>query len=457
MWPWLPALGRAQTRTLVARYLGLLADGVPLRRIVAITFTIKAAREMRNRVRAQISEYLVGLRDPAERAFWQERLAQMDGARISTIHSLCTDILRSHPVEAEADPSFDVLADGAQSLLRLQVAEETLAWAVDQEQIAPLFRPLSTDNLESLIIEALAKRLELEDTLSQERDWPQVWRQARLDRLRAEVAYPGVAEAMAQLQALEQNGDLDYAEAKGCKLATHIREALNTWCSLEQVMAAADVQAAIDHLLSLKPCFDLRVGSARHWQGEFPRPIVKKLNEWHKELVKFLGKDKVDLSLDDALEALWPPLAVCLREALRRYRLAKDQRNALDFDDLEGRALQLLRECPTIRQEWREQIDALLVDEYQDTNRRQNELVMLLNGGEGDGQRTDNKLFIVGDGKQSIYGFRNADVSVFMAQQRAIRDCGGDLVCLSSSYRAHRALLGGLNELMARGVAVQGE
>ena len=447
--------GSGKTRTLVARYLQLLADGVPLRRIVAITFTIKAAREMRNRVREQIGRYVETLVESPERTWWRDRQAEMDGARISTIHSLCGELLRSHPVEADADPRFEMLDEGPQSLLRIQVAEETLAWAVDQEQVAPLFRQLSTQDLFDVLVEAMTKRLELEELLATPRDWETIWQAKAIVLLRERILRPKATEAFGTFADLEARGDLDHAEAQGSKLATNLHDAIALWKELNQALDTGKSAEALALLQRLKPCFDLRVGTPRRWRGDYPKDDLKALrNDWYDPLGKQMAQ--ADPSLDESWFALWSPLEACLREALRRYRLAKDQRNALDFDDLESRALTLLRNHPDIRADWRGRIDALLVDEYQDTNQRQNALVMLLNGSDGEGEQGDNKLFIVGDGKQSIYGFRNADVSVFVDQQRAIERRGGELVRLSSSYRAHHDLLRGLNELMSRVLPEQG-
>lgn len=440
--------GSGKTRTLVARYLQLLADGVPLRRIVAITFTIKAAREMRNRVREQIGRYVAELDDSQERRDWRDHLAQMDGARISTIHSLCGEILRSHPVEADADPRFEMLDEGPQSLLRIQVAEETLAWAVDQEQVAPLFRQLSTQDLLNVLVEALQKRLELGGILETACDWKAVWQSRTLELLRAQILCPQATEVFGTFADLQACGDLNYAESQDSKLATRLRDAIILWKELTEALYAGDSSEVLSLLLALKPSLSLSGGTPRRWRGDYPKDDVKALrNDWYDPLCKDLAK--ADPSLDEAWLALWTPLETVLSEALRRYRVAKDQRNALDFDDLESRALALLRNHPDIRADWRKRIDALLVDEYQDTNQRQNDLVMLLNGCDN-GSESGNKLFIVGDGKQSIYGFRNADVSVFVDQQRAIQKQGGMLIPLSSSYRAHRDLLRGLNELMSR-------
>ncbi|MBN1485216.1 MAG: UvrD-helicase domain-containing protein, partial [Chloroflexia bacterium] len=107
--------GTGKTRTLVARYLSLLAGDEELspRSIVAITFTQKAAREMRLRVREQVRDYLSGDDlDPQEHERWLGLYGQLDAARIGTIHSLCSEILRAHPAEARVDPRFEVLEEG---------------------------------------------------------------------------------------------------------------------------------------------------------------------------------------------------------------------------------------------------------------------------------------------------------------------------------------------------------
>ncbi len=112
--------GSGKTRTLVARYLGLLVDGWEPRRIAAITFTEKAAREMRFRIRAEIQKQVQQENSAAERQRWLNLDGQMDSARISTIHSLCTEILRAHPVEAGLDPKFSVIEQNLGLALRVQ-------------------------------------------------------------------------------------------------------------------------------------------------------------------------------------------------------------------------------------------------------------------------------------------------------------------------------------------------
>ena len=136
-----------------------------------------------------------------------------------------------------------------------------------------------------------------------------------------------------------------------------------------------------------------------------------------------------------------PGLRACFQFAHDRYTAGKRERNALDFDDLEAGALALLETNAAVRARWQAETAALLVDEFQDTNDRQRRLVRGLNGDAG-------KLFIVGDAKQSIYRFRGADVTVFRAEREAIARAGGAVVALATSYRGHRELIAGLNDLL---------
>ncbi|MGD9375660.1 MAG: UvrD-helicase domain-containing protein, partial [Anaerolineae bacterium] len=169
--------GTGKTRTLVARYLALVAEGLPLRTTVAITFTRKAAREMRNRVRHEIHLYL-GRPDlpEVERRRWQSLYAELDAARIGTIHSLCSEILRAHPAEAGVDPRFEVLDEGRGNVLLGQVVDGALAWAADNEDLVGLYPLLGESRLRSTLATMVGKRLEVETCLANQPPplWP-VW------------------------------------------------------------------------------------------------------------------------------------------------------------------------------------------------------------------------------------------------------------------------------------------
>ena len=152
--------GSGKTLTLVARYVCLLAEGIPPRRIAAITYTIKAAREMRSRVRGKLLEIQQMTGEEKERQKWADLSAQMDAARIGTIHSLCAEILRSHPAEAGVDPRFEILDEGISATLRIQAVDDTLKELVEEEQFLPLLMNISISNLTEMLQDLLERRLE---------------------------------------------------------------------------------------------------------------------------------------------------------------------------------------------------------------------------------------------------------------------------------------------------------
>jgi ATP-dependent helicase/nuclease subunit A len=119
--------GTGKTRTLVARYLWLLDLGYSPRQVLAITFTEKAAREMRNRLRQAIGTQVQEASSDELRSKWIELEAVMDAARIGTIHSFCAEVLRSHPAEAAIDPMFTVVDEGMAATIKAQVVDTYFA------------------------------------------------------------------------------------------------------------------------------------------------------------------------------------------------------------------------------------------------------------------------------------------------------------------------------------------
>ena len=153
--------GSGKTRTLVARYLLDLGQGAQPRQVVAITFTEKAAREMRSRARTFLRQLVLKAETQAERTLWSGLDAQMDSARIGTIHSLCAEILRSHPAEARLDPQFIVVEENTAAALRVQAVENALIWAIQRPEMTVLFQNFSLNRLTALIGLFLGKRLEM--------------------------------------------------------------------------------------------------------------------------------------------------------------------------------------------------------------------------------------------------------------------------------------------------------
>ena len=430
--------GTGKTRTLVARYLALLADGMPLRRIVAVTFTRKAAREMRNRVRQEIGTYLRQADlEGEEKEAWQNHYNTLDAARIGTIHNLCAEILRAHPAEVGIDPQFSVLDETQSALLLQEAVEATLAWAVEMEEVAAIFDLLSEQGLLELITVLVQKRLTVGQVMEQlpAGNIVQVW-QARLEESQAAaleqlLSNPAFKEAKGILERNQAHNAEDKAEVQR-------RIVLEAFYGLESESAAGKIRnlQALDRI-------NLTGGSQKSWPGG--KAQLAEVKAALKEL-RGMFRERPLLSLtlngqDQVLGTVMPAIYLVGKQALDFYQGLKSEREGLDFDDLEALAIRLLEEDEAVHAYWQSQIKALLVDEFQDTNDQQNYFMHLL-------CPTAGKLFIVGDAKQSIYRFRGADVTVFAQEKARIEEQNGSLIDLDISYRAQETLLKGMNLLL---------
>ena len=439
--------GTGKTRTLVARTLALLAEGTPHRSIVAITFTEKAAREMRNRVRDQVRRYLQQPEvDQDERRRWEETYVALDAARIGTIHSLCAEILRTHPAEAGVDPRFGVLDEGQANILKRRAVDEALAWAADDQQASTLFALLGEGGLRSMLEALLQNRLAARECLATLPDplWP-AWQARVVPALHTFLDDGRVQAAFADLLALRANGLLARAQAAGDRLAEPLQRLLGLWDEIAVARGSEDWPAVSRRLAALRGEMK-QAGQATHWAPANPKATIKELQGLYDMLLAPIVDKGIDLALDQTLAEAMPALRRALDRVLDAYDRMKHDRQALDFDDLEQGALDLLRRHGALQTYWQQQVHAVLVDEFQDTNARQRDLVRLLAGPAAGG--TPGGVFIVGDAKQSIYRFRGADVAVFRAERDQIQALGGTAVQLETSYRAHAELVQALNDLL---------
>jgi ATP-dependent helicase/nuclease subunit A len=426
--------GTGKTRTLVGRYLSLLDERVPLRKIVAITFTLRAAREIRNRVREEVRRFLET--EPEQQESWREAYDGLDAARIGTIHSLCAEILRRHPVEAGLDPRFAMLEEGQMALERARAVSTALSWAADEESAACLFDYYQDASLRALLTSAMERSLDVTLALrgNSEAIWS-TWQPLLLAPFCTFFRDPAVIDEMQVLLDARASGLLDDALSAGDKLAPYLAEALGHWDAAQDAIASQDLAACASTAARWRSAIPGGKGTARVWGQHGVKEAAAALRAIFDESMGFLpGPDALIVDERIAGEIL-PAFVAVYRHAQDAYCLVKQQRRALDFDDLESRTLTLLSEHPDVLCEWQGEVEALLVDEFQDTNGRQRDLVQLLNGNRG-------RLFIVGDAKQSIYGFRGADVTVFRSKRAEIIAAGSPPHDLSTTYRAHPGLVG---------------
>ncbi len=389
--------GSGKTSVLVERFVrSVLEDGVRPARILAITFTERAAGELRARVRQRFVE--LGRRDAAR---------ETEAAWISTIHGFCTRVLRAHAIAAGLDPAFTVLDEAAARPLLDRAWEDALARLLDGAHGAPaldLVAAYDADRLRTAITiahDALRSAGQTRPSLPRPRALadPHALR-APLEAARAaaaaelQLAGPGKTVTTAR-ERLQRCGDLLVATPPG-ELAPELGDlTLGVNANALKTPVCDAYRAALQAYACA--CRDARAAAA-----------VALLDEL----------------LGDYADA---------------YAEAKRDRAALDFDDLELHARDLLEDEPGLRSSYAERFDRVMVDELQDSNPLQLALFRALD-------RDD--LFVVGDEQQSIYGFRHADVDIFRAL-RAQFAAGDRVATLATNFRAHGAILDTINAAFA--------
>lgn len=450
--------GTGKTRVLVDRYVRLLESGVAPRNILAITFTRKAAAEMRQRVMATLRQrHREGGITPAR---WREIRDAFGDIAISTIDAFCLSLLHEFPLEAGVDPGFD-LADETEIPRFIEASLDSAlsigrAVSLDDPDVALLFTELGEPRLRKALTALLDRRLVASDALNRfvrGRDISAAAACARLQgALRGAISSISGSDG-ASVRAFVASGP---ALAGFGLLALEIEELM-----APDGLPPARLRGLLDRLSALVLT---QKGEPRkrllHTKANFRSPADY---ERHKTIVFGLGPH-----VQAAIEAFRKDLNLVLARGVRRlfaiaqdeYRRTLDKHGVLDFPDLLERTLKLLgqmEEFSRSRYRLESRYEHVLVDEFQDTSRAQwrlvRELVRAWAAGEGLSHGPiPPSIFIVGDRKQSIYGFRDAEVTVLDAAAQfveALRPDAPARAAITRSYRSVHELLMFVNDVCA--------
>ena len=379
-----------------------------LDQVLAITFTKDAAAEIRDRVRrALIDEGM------------DEEALTVDDAWISTIHGMCSRILRAHALELGIDPEFTVLTDTDE--LMDQAVEHVLARAT-----APDAAPELTASLKALYA------------------WYPMTGEG--GSFGTGTTIKGLVRDLLELSSQLPGGMDDVRVARGqadtSALADAYRAALGASKS-----STEKAQAALDAIDAFEASDKTMVDAARLMMScTMPRAS----KAFPKEQVELLKAEAADAFINIVLACGGPALDALVglaRSVEAEYRALKAAQSALDNNDLLRMAYEALRDYPAIRAAYEGRFKMVMIDEFQDTDQMQVDLIRYLTGA---GERA---LCTVGDAQQSIYRFRGAEVEVFHRQERkvgssaapeatAVTDTpAGELVKLVRNFRSHDEVL----------------
>jgi ATP-dependent helicase/nuclease subunit A len=422
--------GAGKTTVLVERYLHILRQHkLSIDQIVAITFTNRAANEMRERLRSELNQILQTA-NTSERKHWLNYKRTLDGAVITTIHGFCARLLREFPVEARVDPQFVLLDEHRTAMLLEAVVEEVLSEFISKEHIEVSRLTLGVGRAK------LAKAL------------ADLYRDVRSQGLSLEE----LARTTAESHATEADHQLALAEldramsafrnlrGKTVKSKSKQAEVSAAWATFRDLLATVpEHETLADYCRQVEAFREVRPAA----RSDFAE-MVKVLDSlvWEKNLAGRVPQICLDLFASRyALE-----MVSLLTRIDQRLNEEKQKLSALDFDDLELRTLSLL-ERKEVLPRAAERYKFFLVDEFQDTNGLQRQLLERLALAKS---RSPANLFIVGDRKQSIYGFRGADVDVFREMTATLVHAGGEAKPLQLNFRSQPPLVSFFNHLFFR-------
>jgi len=477
--------GTGKTRVLVERYVNLLRAGVEPDHILAVTFTRKAAAEMRQRIIDRLEE--ASRMSEFDAAHWRDLKERLGDIAISTIDAFCLSLLREFPLEADVDPGFDLAADTDIPRLVEESLDRTFricrGIANDDEDVALVFAQLGERRLRAGIAALLDRRLVAPHVLRRflqrgPRDLTaEKACEAAASRLRdifsgvrdgldaflddGPIRHPQFAMLADDIRALMVGAQLAAPESTRTAAVT-VTERPEQARALRRGREAL-FRSFIDRLRAYfvtqdgKPRGDKFTGTPfratdcctddawrrhRATAAQTAEPVADAIKGFRRDLNAVMSR------------GVWRIFAV----ALHQYQRTLDAHALLDFSGVLERAVKLLKDLDEFA-ESRLRLEAryrhVLVDEFQDTSRAQWDLVLQLvrSWGEGFGAADDAirpSIFIVGDRKQSIYGFRDADVSVVdeaAAFIEGLRPESQPRQAITVSFRAAPEILSFVNEV----------
>jgi len=466
--------GTGKTTVIVNRFMHILERERPeLENILALTFTRNAASEMRQRIKKAVEEKMVSSGDSSD-PYWHHIYRKIDFARISTFHSFYADILRSFPLEAGIDPEFTIFEDDEANNIMLSDLFRNLLIKLRREN-DPAFMSL----IEQLDIRQLSDSYII--PLYQERD-----------KLHTLYGFNGIDPDSPPIPSEDEIKTF-------LKKLPRICVADSKWMNIETALRALRIR--IKRLLGdnsdgknqlntiIQRINDVNSISKllRHGDSDIaPETFMKTINDAAKSIKSdvtpdafslihtalFLFKELKDLSneikplINENNSEMNDRMAFFLKNMLSVYKkfeedteIYKQENSIVDFNDLALSARQLLFGNKNALISLRSNIRHILVDEFQDTDRVQLDILLIMAGinaarqkgkfitSELSKDKSAPSLFIVGDEKQSIYRFRGADVTVFSDIKNLFKKLNGEIINLDTNFRSSGEIIAFHNRL----------
>ena len=433
--------GSGKTTVMIEKIIRLIESGVGVSEILAVTFTKKAASQMKEKLRkALIKTINDKATSPQRRAELKKQLEEVPSADISTIHSFCSKLIRSHFYAAGVDNGFRVIngEDAEGTAMKNSAIDELFEEGYESQDegfrhlLSVYWRKKSDNTLRKILLTAyneLRNRADYREYLRRSGAYDE----STFDGVCADLHGILKEKCAYYLRFVER--EREYFEGEGGKaqisLSAELCEALQQILETQDYFAACALQ---------KPKFTIQRSSKK--DSPERRFHMERLGALKSKIVKIYDEELADtLSREEELERFLNAavtaraLAQSLLRFDEKYAERKAERGALDYNDLEHKALELLS-IEEITREMREKYRYVFVDEYQDVNPVQEALISRI-GGEN--------LFLVGDVKQSIYGFRGSKSKFFVEKQKEFEQGDGASLMMKRNFRSSDAVLDAVN------------
>lgn len=413
--------GSGKTTSMVNRMVSLITSGkCKVENIAAITFTRKAAQELKERFQNKLEKCYREETHTRMKNILKEALNNMEWCFIGTIHSFCASMLRERPIEGAVDPNFEEIDEVTDKQLHKQAWQQYL---LDVRQRSPE-RLLELNEIG-------LKSLELEDIYNRITEYPDV------EIVRYSTPKPEFTSVFKKLAPFLYKAKNYIPKTQPEKGYDNLQKKILTCI---RMLRYYDMDNEINRLNLLEMFETEQKVILNRWLCD--KEITKKI----QQEINYISQTEIRAVLQQWREYCHYIAINFLMPAIDYYEQLKNNQSGLNFQDLLMKAVQMLKNYPEVRSYFQNKYRHLLIDEFQDTDPIQAELMFLLTG-----QNLNEKqwyklepypgaLFVVGDPKQSIYRFRRADIDIYNRVKQLLLQTGGKVAELTTNFRSVNAL-----------------
>ena len=449
--------GSGKTFVMAERILDQLARGVEIRQLFISTFTVKAATELKERLEKKISQQIQETQDLELKKHLGRQLADLPNAAIGTMDSFTQKFLAKHGYLIDLAPNFRILENESEQLLLkndvFRQVFESHYQSKEQEQFSQLVKNFAGKSKDA---RGLRKQVYMIYDFLQSTSNPQAWLEESFLKgfenadftVSKEKLADAIKEKLWDLESFfryhlenvaKEFGKAAYLEA--------VQQVLDEIGALTNESTFNQYQEVLERVVSISKDKGGRALTNASRKAELQalkeaynqerKDKFEKLNALNDQITLLKFQEKYHQESWDLAKTF----QVFMRDFVDAYRKRKREENAFEFADISHYTIEILENFPQVRKEYQERFHEVMVDEYQDTNHIQERMLELLSNG--------HNRFMVGDIKQSIYRFRQADPQIFNEKFHSFAQDGkeGQLILLKENFRSSSEVLDATNDV----------